>query len=115
MKDVSEELGWSDEQNWPTLHASLLCQISTKCYSKGASYYGSPFQDFLPLFESNRIEEDHPSIIKSESSATSVETILGQHKDFSDPGEVMLTALRIGVSGDNLDDKELDLEPMLDI
>ncbi|KAL3700888.1 hypothetical protein R1sor_018910 [Riccia sorocarpa] len=114
MKDVSEEMGWSDEHYWLTLQASLLCQISARCYSKNASYYGSPFQDFLPLFESDRTEEDNPRILKSETAATSVEAILRQHKDFSDAGEAMLTALRIGVSSESFDEKEMELEPMLD-
>ncbi|KAG6552909.1 hypothetical protein Mapa_005565 [Marchantia paleacea] len=113
MKDIAEERGWSDEQYWLTLQGTVLCQMTKRCYGDGAAFYGAPFQEILPLFESDRTEEDKRRISKSESAVKTVESILSQHGDFSDGREAMLTALRMGVSSDNdLDDKEL--ESMID-
>lgn len=90
---VSE--GWSDEETLQNLKDTVLFQASSRCYGPEAETFGEGFDEVLTL----RQENVEPSTMKD--SVSSVEAILMQHKDYSEAGKLMLTAIMLGSSQDD--------------
>ncbi|KAL6135129.1 hypothetical protein ACLB2K_067357 [Fragaria x ananassa] len=90
---VSE--GWSDEETLQNLKDTVLFQASSRCYGPEAETFGEGFDGVLTL----RQENVEPSTMKD--SVSSVEAILMQHKDYSEAGKLMLTAIMLGSSQDD--------------
>ncbi|XP_021724504.1 nuclear pore complex protein NUP133-like [Chenopodium quinoa] len=82
--------GWSDEDTMRVLQKTMLFLAARRCYGPESDIYEGSFDEVLPL----RQESSELSSLKD--SSCSVEAILMQHKDFSDAGKLMLTALMSG-------------------
>ncbi|XP_034208822.1 nuclear pore complex protein NUP133 isoform X1 [Prunus dulcis] len=93
---VSE--GWSDEETLQNLKDTVLFQASNRCYGPEAETFGEGFDEVLSL----RQEIAEPPIMKD--SVSSVEAVLMQHKDYSEAGKLMLTAIMLGsLQDDNIE------------
>lgn len=89
----SSKKGWSDEETVQKLESTALFHASNRCYSAKSVCYEGGFRDVLPLLQ----EDAELSDLKDTSTGKwSVETILMQHQNFPDSGELMLTAIRMG-------------------
>lgn len=109
IRQISEEEGWSDEHHWEFLQSTALFQISKRCYGEGTPCYGAPFQDMLPLLESDvGLLDAKGKVTRLEPGKKSVEGILMQHSGFPDASDAMLAALRMGAAsaGQEIDDTE---------
>lgn len=95
---VSE--GWSDEETLQNLKDTVLFQASNRCYGPEAETFGEGFDEVFPL----RQEIVEPSTMKD--SLSSVEAILMQHKDYSEAGKLMLTAIMLGSLQDDSIEEE---------
>lgn len=95
---VSE--GWSDEETLQNLKDTVLFQASNRCYGPEAETFGEGFDEVFPL----RQEIVEPSTMKD--SLSSVEAILMQHKDYSEAGKLMLTAIMLGSLQDDTIEEE---------
>ncbi|KAK9691265.1 hypothetical protein RND81_09G185600 [Saponaria officinalis] len=82
--------GWSEDDTIHVLKKTMLYQAARRCYGPESDSYEGGFYDILPL----RQESFEISSVKD--SGSSVEAILMQHKDFSDAGKLMLTAVMLG-------------------
>lgn len=82
--------GWSDEDTIRVLQKTMLFQAARRCYGQESEMYDGGFDEVLPLRQENT---ELPSM---KDSGSSVEAILMQHKDYSDAGKLMLTALMWG-------------------
>ncbi|CAM6090484.1 unnamed protein product [Calypogeia fissa] len=111
IRQISEEEGWSDEHHWQFLQSTAIFQISKRCYGEGSPCYGAPFQEILPLLESDvGLLDAKGKVTRLETGKKSVEGILMQHSGFPDASDAMLTALRMGAaSGNEYDDKETEI------
>ncbi|KAF8414232.1 hypothetical protein HHK36_002232 [Tetracentron sinense] len=92
--------GWSDEETLRILRETVLFQVSNRCYGPDAEMYEGGFDEVLSL----RHGEEEFSMLKDTGS--SVEGILMQHKDFSDAGKLMLTAIMLGKLGADIKAEE---------
>lgn len=90
--------GWSDDDRLRALEKTTLYQAARRCYGPDSQSYDGGFDQVLPL-RGDGIEL--PSM--KDSGSGSVEAILMQHKDFSDAGKLMLTALMMGMGTDQVD------------
>lgn len=89
----SSKKGWSDEETVQKLESTALFHASNRCYSAKSICYEGGFRDVLPLLQ----EDAELSDLKDTCTGRrSVETILMQHQNFPDSGELMLTAIRMG-------------------
>lgn len=89
----SSKKGWSDEQTVQKLGSTALFHASNRCYGAKSICYEGTFQEVLPLLQ----EDAELSDLKdTRTGKWCVETILMQHQDFPDSGELMLTAIRMG-------------------
>lgn len=96
----SSKKGWSDEETVQKLESTTLFHASNRCYSPKSICYEGGFRDVLPLLQ----EDAELSSLKDTGTGKwSVETILMQHQDFPDSGELMLTAIRMGQCVDTED------------
>lgn len=87
--------GWSDEETLSILQDTVLFQASSRCYGPNAITFEGSFSEVLPL------RQESSELLNPKGTASSVETILMQHKDFPDAGKLMLTAIMLGsVQGD---------------
>ncbi|KAL9243982.1 hypothetical protein vseg_017807 [Gypsophila vaccaria] len=82
--------GWSEDDTTHVLEKTMLSQAARRCYSPEFDSYEGGFANVLPL----RQESFELSNVRD--SGSSVEAILMQHKDFSDAGKLMLTAVMLG-------------------
>lgn len=82
--------GWSDEDTIRVLQKTMLFLAARRCYGPESEVYEGGFDEVLPLRQES---SELPSV---KDSGSSVEAILMQHKDFSDAGRLMLTALMLG-------------------
>ncbi|KAG0496190.1 hypothetical protein HPP92_000881 [Vanilla planifolia] len=85
--------GWSDEMALKHLRESILFQASYLCYGPETDTYGGGFDEVLPLMK------DDVDFTSLRDSGSSVEAILMQHKNFSEAGKLMLTAITLGKEG----------------
>eukprot|EP00252_Welwitschia_mirabilis_P012499 TRINITY_DN2758_c0_g2_i1.p1 TRINITY_DN2758_c0_g2~~TRINITY_DN2758_c0_g2_i1.p1 ORF type:complete len:319 (+),score=67.62 TRINITY_DN2758_c0_g2_i1:25-957(+) len=90
MHEASEEEGWSDEQKLQILCSTALFYASKRCYGQSSVCYEGSFQDLLPL-----LQEDE-EVGNAYPGKWSVERVIMQHQEFSEAGELMLMALRLG-------------------
>eukprot|EP01018_Ginkgo_biloba_P017682 Gb_30615 [translate_table: standard] len=93
MNQLSKEEGWSDEQNLQMLRSTALFHSSKRCYGTKCLCYEGCLQDVLPLLQEDAEIFD---LKDAGTSKWSVETILMQHQDFPEAGQLMLTAVRLG-------------------
>nr|GMD33613.1 nuclear pore complex protein NUP133 [Ipomoea batatas] len=97
--------GWSDEETLSILQDTILFQASSRCYGPNAMTFEGSFNEVLPL----RHESSELQNLKG--TASSMETILMQHKDFPDAGKLMLTAIMLGsVQGDAIMEEPSPME-----
>ncbi|GAB2256855.1 hypothetical protein Droror1_Dr00022914 [Drosera rotundifolia] len=89
--------GWSDVDTLRVLNNTVLFQASQRCYGPESESFKGGFDEVLPL----RLETMEPSDLMG--SASSVEMILMQHKDFPDAGKLMLTAVMLGSARADID------------
>ncbi|GAB4859344.1 hypothetical protein Ancab_010807 [Ancistrocladus abbreviatus] len=90
LYEISIVEGWSDEDALLALEKTVLFQASQRCYGPESESFEGGFDEVLPL----RLEGMELPNLKD--SASSVEAILMQHKDFADAGKLMLTAVMLG-------------------
>ncbi|XP_074272833.1 nuclear pore complex protein NUP133 [Silene latifolia] len=93
--------GWSEDDTLRVLEKTMLCQAGRRCYGPESDSYNGGFEDVLPV----RQESFELSSVK-DSGASSVEAVLMQHKDFSDAGKLMLTAVMLGSAEVDIDENE---------
>lgn len=82
--------GWSDEDTIRVLQKTMLFLAARRCYGPESEMYDGGFDEVLPL------RQESSELPNMQDSGSSVEVILMQHKDFSDAGKLMLTALMRG-------------------
>lgn len=99
---VSE--GWGDEETLQNLKDTVLFQASNRCYGPEAETFGEGFEEVLPL----RQEIAEPTVMKD--TVSSVEAILMQHKDYSEAGKLMLTAIMLGCLQDDTEEGPVPME-----
>lgn len=87
MKQTSEEEGWSDEHILQVLQESLLFQASKLCYGGAHA---------TPLLLSDIAKGVNN--FATEVSLETVEAVLSTHPNFSEAGQAMLTAFKLGIS-----------------
>lgn len=81
LYQLSRSEGWSEEDTLRYLENTTLFQASRRCYGPESKSFEGGFGDILPL---------------RGDSGSSVEGILMQHRDYSDAGKLMLTAVMMG-------------------
>ncbi|KAM1373475.1 hypothetical protein ACFX2I_024171 [Malus domestica] len=99
---VSE--GWGDEETLQNLKDTVLFQASNRCYEPEAETFGEGFEEVLPL----RQEIAEPTVMKD--TVSSVEAVLMQHKDYSEAGKLMLTAIMLGSLQDDTEEGPVPME-----
>lgn len=95
LSQASKTEGWSDEVVSEYLRETILFKASNRCYGPEADSYDGGFEDVLPL---QREDEEFQT---SRDPLPSVKGILMQHSDFADAGKLMLTAIMVGMEGNN--------------
>ncbi|KAL2938670.1 hypothetical protein RDABS01_022119 [Bienertia sinuspersici] len=84
--------GWSEEDTKRVLQKTMLFLAARRCYGPESEMYEGSFDEVLQL------RQESSEVSLSKDSVSSVEAILMQHKDFSDAGKLMLTALMLGIA-----------------
>lgn len=95
MKRTSEEEGWTEDHTMQVIQDSLLYQASRHCYG-----------------------ESHLSNFARDVSTESVEKVIAKHPSYSEAGQAMVTAFRLGFYfGSDLPDgsQDGDSEQMVEI